>query len=440
MSELSMSSLELVRRVINLVRGHDDWRSNCLNLIPSENVTSRLVRLVLTSDLGHRYAEGKPFKRYYCGTLFIDEIEVIAIELAEKLFKCKYASVKPISGTISNLAVFTAFTRPGDTIMALSIPCGGHISFAEIGGAGVRGLSVIDLPFNKDEMNVDVEKAVELISNIKPKLVVLGASLFLFPHPVRELSRAVEEVGGHVVYDGSHVLGLIAGGEFQDPLTEGALVLMGSTHKTFPGPQGGIVLSNDEGAMNKVDEALFPRLVSNHHLHRVAALAIALAEMMEYGRAYARDIVVNAKELARSLYERGFKVLCPHKGFTSSHQVVIDVTDLGGGKWASRKLEEANIITNMNLLPWDDLRRTNNPSGLRLGVQEVTRLGMRKGEMNYIAEKIEEVLLRSRDPKEVKEEVVKFMSSYQEVKYCFDGFNAYKLFDYIETLTSREQR
>ncbi|MEM1901346.1 MAG: serine hydroxymethyltransferase [Candidatus Nezhaarchaeales archaeon] len=437
MTEHSMSSLELVRKVVDLVRGHDNWRSNCLNLIPSENITSRLVRLVLTSDLGHRYAEGKPFKRYYCGTLFIDEIEVIAIELSKKLFNCKYASVKPISGTISNLAVFTAFTKPGDTIMALNIPCGGHISFAEMGGAGVRGLSVIDLPFNEGDMNVDVEKTVELILRVKPKLVVLGASLFLFPHPVRELSKTIEEVGGHVVYDGSHVLGLIAGGEFQDPLAEGALVLMGSTHKTFPGPQGGIVLSNNEEAMEKVEEALFPKLVSNHHLHRVAALAIALAEMMEYGRAYAKDVVANAKELARSLYERGFKVLCPHKGFTSSHQVVIDVTDLGGGRWASKRLEEANIITNMNLLPWDDLKKVNNPSGLRLGVQEVTRLGMKEEEMNFIAEKIEEVLLRGRDPRDTKKEVVKFMSSYQEVKYCFDGLNAYKLFDHLEALTSR---
>ncbi|MEM4808850.1 MAG: serine hydroxymethyltransferase, partial [Candidatus Nezhaarchaeales archaeon] len=315
--------------------------------------------------------------------------------------------------------------------------CGGHISFAEMGGAGVRGLSVIDLPFNEGDMNVDVEKTVELILRVKPKLVVLGASLFLFPHPVRELSKTIEEVGGHVVYDGSHVLGLIAGGEFQDPLAEGALVLMGSTHKTFPGPQGGIVLSNNEEAMEKVEEALFPKLVSNHHLHRVAALAIALAEMMEYGRAYAKDVVANAKELARSLYERGFKVLCPHKGFTSSHQVVIDVTDLGGGRWASKRLEEANIITNMNLLPWDDLKKVNNPSGLRLGVQEVTRLGMKEEEMNFIAEKIEEVLLRGRDPRDAKKEVVKFMSSYQEVKYCFDGLNAYKLFDHLEALTSR---
>lgn len=435
-----MNGLELVRRVVDLVRGHDRWRSSCLNLIPSENVTSRLVRLVLASDLGHRYAEGKPFKRYYCGTRFIDEIEVMAMELAKKLFKCKYVSVKPISGTISNLAVFTAFTKPGDIIMGLSIPCGGHISFAEIGGAGVRGLSVVDLPFNNEDMSVDVDRAVELISKAKPKLVVLGASLFLFPHPVRELSKAAEEVDGHVVYDGSHVLGLIAGGEFQDPLAEGSLVLMGSTHKTFPGPQGGIVLSNSEEAMDRVEEALFPRFVSNHHLHRVAALAVSLAEMIEYGETYAKEVVANAKELARSLYDRGFKVLCPHIGFTLSHQVVIEVANLGGGKWVSKRLEEANIITNMNLLPWDDLKKAGNPSGLRLGVQEVTRLGMKRSEMNFIAEKMEDVLLKDKDPASVRKEVVSFMSSYQEVKYCFDGSNAYKLFDYLETATSHAHR
>ncbi|MCS7139404.1 MAG: serine hydroxymethyltransferase [Candidatus Nezhaarchaeota archaeon] len=427
-----MSSFEFLSKVLELTKAHDSWRSSCLNLIPSENVTSKYVRLVLMSDFGHRYAEGKPYKRYYCGTRYIDEVEVIAIELAKTLFKCRFASVKPISGTISNLAVFSALTRAGDTIVGLSIPCGGHISFAEIGAAGIIGLSVVDLPFDVNEMNVDVNRAVDVIAKVKPKLVVLGASLFLFPHPVRELSKEVAKFGGHVVYDGSHVLGLIAGGEFQDPLAEGALVLMGSTHKTFPGPQGGIVLSNNEEAMERIERALFPGLISNHHLHRVAALAVSLTEMIEYGAAYAKATVENSRELARSLYDRGFRVLCPHKGFTSSHQIVIDVTELGGGKRASKMLEEANIITNMNLLPWDDPKRVNNPSGLRLGVQEVTRLGMGKSEMNFIAEKIEDVLLRRRDPSEVRKEVVKFMQDYQEVKYCFDGSPAYKLIEKLK--------
>jgi len=426
-----MSNRELAFKVLELAKQHDSWRSSCLNLVPSENVTSRLVRLALTSDLGHRYAEGKPFKRYYCGTSFIDEIESLGIELAKRLFKCKFASLKPISGTIANLAVFSALAKPRDKIMGLSIPCGGHISFAEIGAAGIRGLSAVDLPFNSEEMNVDVEMAVDLINEVRPRLVVLGASLFLFPHPVRELSKAAQEVGGHVVYDGSHVLGLIAGGAFQDPLEEGALVLMGSTHKTFPGPQGGIVLTNDEEVMDKVEEALFPGLISNHHLHRVAALTIALAEMLEYGEAYAKATVENSKEFAKSLHERGFEVLCPHKGFTESHQVVLDVSGLGGGKWASKRLEEANIVTNMNLLPWDDVKKSGDPSGLRLGVQEVTRLGMKKGEMDFIAEKMEEVLLKRRDPAEVRKEVTTFMASYQEVKYCFDGLNAYRLLEHL---------
>lgn len=425
--------MENALKVLELAKGHDRWRSSCLNLIPSENVTSKYVRLALLSDLGHRYAEGKPYKRFYCGTRFIDEIEVLAIELAKRLFKCKHASVKPISGTISNLAVFAALTKAGDTIMSLSISCGGHISFAEIGAAGIRGLRVVDLPFNSREMNVEVDEAVSLVERVKPKLVVLGASLFLFPHPVNELSRAVGEVGGHVVYDGSHVLGLIAGGAFQDPLAEGALMLMGSTHKTFPGPQGGIVLSNDEEAMDRVEEALFPGLTSNHHLHRVTALAISLAEMLEYGEAYAKAIVENAKELAKSLHERGLKVLCPHKGFTESHQVVLDVSEIGGGRWAAKTLEEANIIANMNLLPWDSLDRARDPSGLRLGVQEVTRLGMGKDEMNFIAEKIEQVLVKRESTSKVRREVEEFTSRFREVKFCFEGSRAY---DLLESLAS----
>jgi len=220
---------------------------------------------------------------------------------------------------------------------------------------------------------------------------------------------------------------LIAGKCFQDPLKEGADVLVGSTHKTFPGPQGGIILCGEELA-DKIDEAVFPGLVSNHHLHHVAGLGITAAEMLEFGEAYAKDTIRNAKKLAESLYELGFNVLCEDLGFTESHQLVMDVSDIGRAVEMAKKLEENNIILNKNLLPWDDVNRSNDPSGIRIGTQEVTRRGMKESEMAEIAEYIKRVLI---DKKDVKREVSEFMADYTEVHYAFEESEAYKYLEII---------
>jgi len=203
------------------------------------------------------------------------------------------------------------------------------------------------------------------IRETKPKLILLGASLFLFPHPIQEMLVAADEVDATLVYDASHVLGLIAGNKFQDPLREGADVVTSSTHKTFPGPQGALILCK-EALSDRIDRAVFPGTVSNHHLHHIAGLAVTLQEMIHFGEAYAAQIQSNAKALAQALYDAGFNVLCEHKGFTESHQIAIDVRDLGGGDRVAKRLEEAYIITNKNMLPFDN--EPDKPSGIRLGV------------------------------------------------------------------------
>ncbi len=400
--------------VVRAVRAHNEWFKNSLPLIASENITSPTVRQLLATDLAHRYAEGTVGHRYYQGVKYIDEIEQQAIDLARKLFKAEHVNVQPISGVNANIAAFFALAKPQDGLMALDTSHGGHISHGTKSVAGLCDLKIIKHPFDYEEMNIDADAMVDIIYEKKPKIVLFGASLFLFPHPIAEARDAANEVGAYIVYDSAHVLGLIAGGLFQDPLREGVDVMTGSTHKTFPGPQGGIVFTTRKLA-EIVDAAVFPGPVSNHHLHHIAGLAVTLAEMLQFGKAYARQIIKNAQTLGEALYNEGCNVLCPDKGFTESHQIVMDV---GRASSMAVALEEANIIANKNLLPWDDHSAPENPSGLRFGTQELTRLGMKESEMKIVAKLIQRVL-NGETPEKVKKDVVDFKNDYQEVEYCF---------------------
>jgi glycine hydroxymethyltransferase len=408
-----------MRTVVNAVRSHQKLFADSLPMIASENVTSRTVRAFLSTDLSHRYAEGSVGGRFYQGCEFIDVIEESAIKSAKKLFRAEHVNVQPISGMNANLAAFLALTEPGDRIISLTVPKGGHISHAKYSTLGIRGLEVESHPFDFEEMNIDADAMVKKIKSVKPKVVVFGASMFLFPHPVLEAREVCDEVGAKIVYDGAHVLGLIAGGRFQDPLREGADAVTGSTHKTFPGPQGGIILCKKDIA-EKVDYAVYPGTVSNHHLHHIAALAICMLEMLEFGKKYAAQIVQNAKSLAQELYELGFDVLCEKKGFTESHQVVMNVSGNGGGSEVAERLERANIIANKNLLPWDNADNAANPSGLRLGVQELTRIGMKKSEMTEVANFLKRIILDGERPEKVGKDVIEFKKGYQSVCYSFD--------------------
>ncbi|MGA7075024.1 MAG: serine hydroxymethyltransferase [Halobacteriota archaeon] len=403
-----------VEDVTRSVRAHHKWFSESLPLIASENITSPAVRQLLATDFGHRYAEGKVGHRYYQGVKYIDEVEQYAIDLALKLFRAEHVNVQPVSGVNANIAAFFALSNRNDALMALDTSHGGHISHGTKSGPGIRHLRIVKHPFDYEEMNIDSDAMVTTIYEKKPKIVLFGASLFLFPHPVKEACDAAREVGAAIVYDSAHVLGLIAGEQFQDPLDEGVDVMTGSTHKTFPGPQGGIIFST-RALADAIDDAVFPGTVSNHHLHHVAGLAVTLVEMLEFGKAYAQQTIENAKTLGAALYNHGFNVLCPDKEFTESHQIVLDV---GRASALAVALEEANIIANKNLLPWDDHNAPENPSGIRFGTQELTRLGMKESEMKVVAGLVARVL-NGEAPEKVKKDVVEFKSNYQEVEYCF---------------------
>lgn len=403
------------------MKEHNEWMENSINLIASENITSVAVKEAMTSDLSHRYAEGLSGQRFYEGCTYVDYIEDLTIDLSQKLYNAEHVNVQPTSGVVANLATFFAFCKPGDLIGALEVPTGGHISHAGVSAAGIRGLKVYKHPFDEKEMNIDTDLMVKEIREKQPKLIVLGGSLFLFPHPVKEAREAADEVGAKIMYDGAHVLGLIAGGQFQDPLKEGADVLCGSTHKTFPGPQGGIILTKKEHS-EIIDEAVFPGVVSNHHLHHLAGLGIATAEMLEFGEAYSKQIIKNSQALGQAMYEIGFDVLCEEKGFTQSHQIAIDMDNVGRASKLAKQLESNNIILNKNLFPWDDVDNSDDPSGIRIGTQEVTRLGMKESEMKDIAEFIKRVTMLGEN---VKEDVKEFTKDYLKVEYAFNDKNPY---------------
>jgi glycine hydroxymethyltransferase len=253
----------------------------------------------------------------------------------------------------------------------------------------------------------------------------------LFPEPVRELNEVSKEMGARILYDASHVLGLIAGGQFQRPFYEGADVMLGSTHKTLPGPQKGIILvKEDQKLAEKISEAIFPALTDNHHINNVAGLAIALSEMVSFGEAYAKQIIKNSKALASSLFDEEFNVLCPDEGFTETHQVIINGSNYGGGSLLAERLEEANIIATRYMIPGDLEENRDKPNGLRIGVSEVTRLGMKEAQMGEISELFKRLIMDGEEVVKVRRDVTALAEQFNKVHYCFDDqADAYKYFE-----------
>jgi glycine hydroxymethyltransferase len=392
----------MIDEILGLVKKHEEWRGRkCLNLIPSENVMSPAVRALLSSELAHRYTARD---RFYMGTRFIDEIELYGEEVAKRVFKAQTADLRPLSGHIADLIVLANLTRPGDRLMCISPEDGGYPGMWENGLAGLLGLKAFSIPFSKKDMRVKIDDAKEAVNHIKPKILVFGSSLIIFPSPVKELARTARENGAIVGFDGSHVLGLIAGEQFQDPLREGAQALFGSTHKSFFGPQGGILLADAEiGELLK--EKIYPAFVDNAHWNRIAALTLALAEMEKFGKAYAAQVVRNSKSLAKALDDFGFPVICRHLGFTQSHQTILDYGDYETGRKVAERLQSANIIVD---------------SVIRIGTCEVTRRGMKETEMLKIVELLKRTVLDKENSESIRKDVARFISEFQDIQYRFD--------------------
>ncbi|MBD3207909.1 MAG: aminotransferase class V-fold PLP-dependent enzyme [Candidatus Nealsonbacteria bacterium] len=408
-----------MNKIISLVERHNQWRRNCVNLIASENVMSPMADDIYVSDLMHRYAEGLPFGRYYQGAKYFDQIEDLTTEEFKEHFNAQFADLRPISGTSANMAVFAALGKRGDKIITLGIGGGSHVSHEKPGAAGLLGLEVHHFDFDEEIFNIDLEKAKKKILEVQPRFIVVAGSVILFPQPVKELKEVCEKTGAKIIYDAAHVFGLIAAGLFQDPLVEGADIITASTHKTFPGPQGGIILGNiEEDLQKRIQQKVFPGVLSNHHLHRIPPLHLTLQEMKKSGKQYANQTISNAKALAVALSDLGFDVLGRKNGFTESHQTVVNVKENGGGDWVAKTLEDANIILNKNIIPGDKID-PEFPAGIRIGVQEMTRFGMKEEEMKQIAQFIKEVVQDKKPPETIKEKVIDFRKNFQEIRYCF---------------------
>lgn len=350
----------------NLIAQHARLREGGLNLVVSENCLSPRVRSALASDLAGRYQDAG-----YGGSSYAREMVTAVEGLARKLFRAENALVSSVSGNLCVLAAVSAFTSPGDAVAMLPFTSGGYPF-----GIEKFHRRRIAIPADEGSMAIDAARTVELLVEEKVGLAFLGASFIPFPHPVREIRRGLEEAGHHclLVYDGSHVLGLIACGEFQDPLREGADMLIGSTHKTFYGPQGGLVLTDSPrmaDAMRKMLELDLESgigLVDNPHLNRIAALGVTLEEMLD-DPGYGARVVENSRTLARALDESGIPVRFRERGYTSSHQVLLD---LGAEerKKLCRDLESVGIFIDA----WG-----------RLGTAEITHRGMGADEMRAVA-------------------------------------------------------
>ncbi len=426
--------------LIEASRAHEKYRGEeCINLIASEGLKSPAVKemLSLTHDLESRYAEGENDekghvkRRHYQGQKYMTIVEDCTADLMKNLFRCNWTDVRLVSGTHANLATFKGLSlaTKNNRMVVSPLSAGAHITHDYSGLAGmVIGLETINHAYDLGKLNIDPEKSATIIKATRPGIVTFGGSLFQFPHPVKELAEVAKETGAFVVYDAAHVLGLIAGGQFQDPFKEGADFITASTHKTFPGPQGGVILGKSEDermkkAVRTVQNAVFPLTTSNTHLGRLPALGIVALEMKLYGAELAKQTVKNAQTAGQHLSENGLRVLGEKKGFTRSHQIAVDVQTYGGGRKAAENLEEANIILNKNLLPYDDQHNRENPSGLRIGFQAVTRRGFKESDVKYLCDLMIDVIKGKRKPPEVRKDVIAMKQRFKVIKYGFQSVN-----------------
>lgn len=416
------SAADLCRRIQRIVELNESWRGRqCVNLIAAESPTSPTVRTLLAAEVGTRASGGHigPLTRCFAGMGTIDELEALCVELLKMAFNAGFADHRLMGGMAGCMVACVALTRPGDTIMSIPPPVGGDSSGRLDGPPGVRGLHVLDIPYDSDGLDIDLEAFQVLAQRHHPQLVSLNLATCLFPLPVREIKDVIAPWGGRLYFDGAHQAGLIAGGCHPNPLDQGADVFTGSGGKTFSGPQSGIIAWNDERLTRPIVNTIFPVLTGSHQINRVAALAVATAEMLEYGPDYMRQTVANAQTLATALTDEGFDVFAHQRGYTQTHQILVDVRSIAPGIEVARSLERANIIVNKMLLPSDADTPEAEPSGIRLGTVEITRLGMNAAHLRQIAGFMRKVLLERASPDAVRKEVEEFREQFQQLYYCF---------------------
>ncbi|MDE0186688.1 MAG: glycine hydroxymethyltransferase [Candidatus Poribacteria bacterium] len=406
-----------VRDIESLLQKHGNFRADCLNLIASENSPSPLVERLLSEELNRRYGYYTGIdlhQRAYRGNRYIVQIEESAQELAKQLFRAAYVDLRPLSGNIAGIAAAFALGSPGDTVLEVH---NAHRYAHKLASSFLKvDLHSVDIPWDGEKYNIDLDRTIALIQHHRPKLVIIGSALFLFPQPVRELKTAMRQFNpdSYLIYDAAHVMGLIAGGRFQSPLDEGADVIVTSTHKTLAGPQGGMILTNDRAIAERMGSALTPLLIANHHLGRLPALAATFLEWLTFGKAQASAIINNAKALGQALHERGLRLVGSELGYTESHTLLPIVDEFGEGGALAKRLEACNIIVGSAEVP-----AKLGSHGLRIGVQEVTRYGMTPSDAPEIAECIINAL-RGDNLDDLRRKVIALARRFNRIRFTLD--------------------
>ena len=375
------------------------------------------MRRALDNDLVQRYADytGRDLSaRRYQGNRYIEQIEHTAADLAREVFHASEVELRPISGHVAGAAVLLGLCQPGDVILEPGRDAGGHREGGKLTAGTAIPLKIQYLPFDAAHYNIDIPAAIRQIAETRPRAVILGSSNFLFPHPVAEIAAALppETI---LIYDASHVLGLIAAGRFQNPLAEGAHLVFGSTHKTLPGPQGGIIFSNRADLMDAACQAAYPALVTNHHPFRIPALALALLEMQQWGADYADQVIANAQALGAALRAAGVPCVGVDGCFSHSHTLLACVARFGKSAAVAQRLEDAGIITTAAHLPeyW-------GTDGIRIGVQEITRMGATLADMPHVAYWMAQAITGARQADDIASEVREFMAGLGPVRFTWE--------------------
>jgi glycine hydroxymethyltransferase len=359
---------------------------DCVNLNPATNVMNPKAEALLAAGIGSRPSLGYPGDKYEMGLEGIEKIEVLAAELAAEVFAARYAEIRVGSGALANLYVFMMAAKPGEVIIAPPPAIGGHVTHHGAGAAGFYGVTTHPAPVDPAQYTVDIDALRADARRLRPKLITIGGSLNLFPHPIREIRAIADEVGALVLFDAAHMSGMIAGRAWQQPLEEGAHVMTMSTYKSLGGPASGLILTNDAGIAERLDAIAYPGLTANFDAAKSAALAMTLLDWKAHGRAYAAAMAATAAALAEALADRGVPVFARDRGITRSHQFAIEAAHYGGGQAAAKTLRRANILACGIGLPIAPIEGDVN--GLRLGTPEIVRWGMTAGDMAELADLI----------------------------------------------------
>ncbi len=387
---------------------------DCFNLNPATNVMNPAAEALLASGLGSRPSLGYPGDKYEMGLEAIEEIEVIAAELAAEVFEARFAEIRVASGAMANLYGFMALTKPGDVIITPPAEIGGHVTHHAAGCAGLYGLQNHAAPVNADGYTVDLAGLQDLATRVKPKLITIGGSLNLAEHPVAEIRAIADSVGANVLFDAAHQCGIIAGKAWKNPLSEGAHMMTMSTYKSLGGPPSGLIVTNEAEIAQRLDAIAFPGMTANFDAAKSAALAMSMLDWRDFGAAYAREMIAMAQSLAQAFKAEGIEVFETNDGPTQSHQLALVAAPFGGGQTASRKLRKAGFLACGIGLPVAPVAADLN--GLRIGTPELVRWGMTQQDAAELAARIT-TALRANDPQALAPDTALWRAKFDRLHF-----------------------